>query len=172
MKHVLLVLGFLFFSGNAQAVCSGGFDGADSTSLGCSEMGALGDLIYKRDASGKVLGKRNDAEIRQYLTTLVEERLNGRGITMKDADGQTSIVVKEETVTFDLYNQNGDIVYTYTVDLEKGVPVNEKDIIASRDAYEASLATIRAERKERIAEIQALADQIKAEEIDKKAAAK
>lgn len=172
MKHVFLILGLLFFSGNVQAVCSGGFDGADSTFLGCAEMGALGNLVYKRDDAGNVLGKRDDAEIRQHLTSVVEERLKNRGITMKDENGKTSIIIDNESVTFDLFNQNGDKIYTYTVDLEEGVPANEKDIISSRNAYEASLAQIRAERKERIAQIQALADEIKAEEIDKKAAAK
>lgn len=172
MKYTVLMLGFLLLSGNAQAVCSGGFDGADATFLGCAEMGALGNLIYKRDDSGRVLGKRNETEIKQYLTSIVEDRLKSRGITMKNKEGQTSIVIDNENITFDLFNQNGDKVYTYTVDMEEGVPSNEKDLISSRNAHDAGLIAVKSERKERLARIQALADKIKAEEIDKKAAAK
>ena len=172
MKYTLLVLTFLLFSGNAQAVCSGGFNGENSVFQGCSELGALGDLIYKRDENGKVLGKRDEAEIKAYLVSVVEGRLRTRGVTMKDKDGQTSIVVNEENVVFDLFNQNGDLVYTYTVDLEKGVPENEKDLIASRESYSAQRSEHKEARKKRLAEIQALGDKIKAEEIDSKAAAK
>ena len=80
--------------------------------------------------------------------------------------------MKEDSVTFDLFNQNGDILYTYTVDLEQGIPSNEKDIISARKAYDDLKAARRSERKDRIAQMQALADKIKAEEIDQKAAAK
>ena len=57
-------------------------------------------------------------------------------------------------------------------DIEKGVPQNEKDVIESREAYDSQKAKSKAERKGRIEKIQALADKIKAEEIEKKAAAK
>lgn len=172
MKYAFLILGFLLFSGNAQAVCSGGFDGSEANFEGCSEMGGLGDLIYKKDENGKVLRKRDEAEIKQYLTSVVEDRLKSRGITTKDKDGKQSIQVDDKNVTFDLFNQNGDLVYTYTVDLEHGIPANEKEIISSREAYDAQKAQLRSERKDRIARIQALADKIKAEELDTKAAAK
>lgn len=172
MKYVFLILGFFFFSETAWAVCSGGFDGATTDFQGCSEMGGLGDLVYRRDGNGKVLGKRSDAEIKSYLASVVEDRLKGRGISIKNKDGKSSIVVKEDSVTFDLFNQNGDILYTYTVDLEQGIPSNEKDIISARKAYDDLKAARRSERKDRIAQMQALADKIKAEEIDQKAAAK
>ena len=171
MKRVLLLLGLLFWSENAVAVCSGGFDGADSTLSGCSEMGGLGDLVYKRDGNGRVLGKRSEAEIKSYLVSSVEERLKGRGVTMKDKNGKPSVTVNDDNIVFDLFNQNGDKVFTYTVDLEKGVPANEKDIISSREAYDTKKAESVRERKDRIVRMQALADKIKAEEIDNKAAA-
>ncbi|MBR1778189.1 MAG: hypothetical protein IJ752_06365 [Alphaproteobacteria bacterium] len=172
MKYILLILGFFFLSANAQAVCSGGFDGSDATFQGCSEMGDVGELIYKRDNDGKVIGKRSDAEIKSYLVSTVEKRLKNRGITMKDQDGNMSIIINDDTVVFDVFNQNGEKVYTYTVDKERGIPANEKDIIAARQSYDVQKAAQREERKSRIARMQALADQIKAEEIDKKAAAK
>ena len=172
MKYVFLILSLLLFSGNARAVCSGGFDGSKASFEGCSEMGGLGNLVYKRDDSGKVLGKRNENEIKEYLTSVVENRLKSRGITTKDKDGKQSITVDDKNVTFDLFNQNGELVYTYTVDLEQGIPANEKEIIAAREAYDAQKAKRRSERKDRLARIQALADKIKAEEIDTKAAAK
>ena len=172
MKRVLLLLGLLFWSENVVAVCSGGFDGADSTLLGCSEMGGLGDLVYKRDDNGRVLGKRSEAEIKSYLVSAVEERLKGRGVTMKDKNGKPSVAVNDDNIVFDLFNQNGDKVFTYTVDLEKGVPANEKDIISSREAYDTKKAESVRERKDRIVRMQALADKIRAEEIDNKAAAK
>ncbi|MBR4126378.1 MAG: hypothetical protein IKR09_02225 [Alphaproteobacteria bacterium] len=172
MKRVLLLLGLLFWSESAVAVCSGGFDGADSTLLGCSEMGGLGDLVYKRDDNGRVLGKRSEAEIKSHLVSTVEERLKGRGVTMKDKNGKPSVTVNDDNIVFDLFNQNGDKVFTYTVDLEKGLPVNEKDIISSREAYDTKKAESVRERKDRIVRMQALADKIKAEEIDNKAAAK
>ena len=172
MKYMFFALLFLLFSGNAQAVCSGGFDGANSVFEGCSEMGELGDLVYVRDENGKVLHQRNDAEIRDYLVSVVEERLKDRGITMKDENGQTSIVINQDNVVFDLFNQNGDVVYTYTVDLEKGVPENEKDLISSRESYNERREERRSLRQEYLDEIQALGDKIKAEEIDTKAAAK
>lgn len=172
MKHIFFVLSFLFLSGNAFAVCSGGFDGADATLSGCSEIGELGDLIYKRDDDGKVLGKRTAEEIKNYVVAVVESRLSGRGITFTDRNGKRNIAVNEKSVVFDLFNQNGDKVYTYTVDLATGVPDNEKELIDSRKEYDNRKTEARQERKDRIARMQALADKIKAEEIDNKAAAK
>ena len=172
MKYTLLILFFLLFSGNARAVCSGGYDGAGSAFESCSEIGALGDLIYKRDERGNVIGKRNDAEIREYLVSVVEGRLQGRGITMKNKDGQTSVVIDDEKASFDLFNQNGEWVFTYTVDLEKGIPENEKDLMISRENYSARQAQYKAQQKEYLSEIEALGEKIKAEEIDTKAAAK
>ena len=172
MKYFFLILAFLFCSAQAQAACSGGFDGSAGDEQGCSEMGALGDLIYKRNKAGKVIGQRSDAEIRAYLISKVEERLKGRGVSMKDNKGNSSIIINSDTVVFDVYNQNGDKVYTYTVDKEQGVPENEKEIIASRKAYDAQKSAQNEEWSGRIARMQALADKIKAEEIDKKAAAK
>lgn len=172
MKYALLIFGFLLFSGDAGAVCSGGFDGSEPDFQGCSEMGGLGDLVNKRDDNGRIIGKRNEAEIKSYLISVVEDRLKSRGISMKDKDGKSSIKVTEKEITFDTYNQNGDLVFTYTVDPEKGIPENEKDIITSRKAYDDHKAEERKERKDRIARMQELADKIKAEEIDQKAAAK
>ncbi len=172
MKHILFILSFLFLSQNAFAACSGGFDGAAAALSGCSEMGALGDLIYKRDENGKVLGKRTPDEIKEYLVSLIEERFGGRGVTLNNRNGRKSIKVDEESVTFDLFNLNGDKIYTYTVDLEKGIPENEKDLLDSRNSYEARKETVKRERKERITRLQALVDKIKKEEIDNKAAAK
>lgn len=170
-KYVIFALGMLMGT-QAQAVCSGGFDGRGGMDSGCSEMGALGELIYKRDDAGRVLRKRNDAEIKDYLVTTVEKRLERRGITMKDKNGAPVIKIDRDTVTFDLFNQNGEKIYTYTVDVAKGVPQNEKDIIAARESYDAQKARAKADRLDRIAKVQALGDKIKAEEIDGKAAAK
>ena len=170
MKYTLLVLFFLLFSGNAQAACSGGFDGAGSAFESCSEMGELGDLIYKRDDTGKVLGRRNDAEIREYLISVVEKRLENRGVTMKNSEGQTNIVIDDEKVSFDLYYLNGDLMYNYTVDLEKGIPENEKELISSRERYKARKEEYKALRKEYMDEIEALGEKIKAEEANAKAA--
>lgn len=172
MKHAVLALIFLLSCRTpALAVCSGGFDGSGETRTGCSEMGALGDLIYERDPSGRVLRKRDDAEIKKYLVTTVEERLKKRGVSMKNKDGQPEIKIDREKVVFDLFNQNGDKVFTYTVDMEKGVPQNEKAVIEAREAYDAQKAKRKAERKGRLEKIQAMADKIKAEEIEKKATA-
>ena len=75
MKYAVLALGFLLL-GQAPvfAACSGGLDGSDRTLSGCSEIGALGDLIYERDQTGRVMRKRDDAEIKQYLMKTVEDR--------------------------------------------------------------------------------------------------
>ena len=173
MKYAVLILGILLFGQtSAFAVCSGGFDGSAGPLTGCSEMGALGDLIYERDQTGKVLRKRDESEIKQYLVTTVEDRLKKRGVSMKNANGQPVIDINEENVVFDVFNQNGDKIYTYTVDMQKGVPQNEKALIESRDAYDAQKVKRKAERKGRLANIQAMAEKIKAEEIEKKAAAK
>ena len=173
MKYAVLALGFLLL-GQAPvfAACSGGLDGSDRTLSGCSEIGALGDLIYERDQTGRVMRKRDDAEIKQYLMKTVEDRLKKRGISMKNKDGQPVIKINQENVVFDLFNQNGDKIFTYTVDMEKGVPQNEKDVIESREVYDQQKAKGKAERKGRIEKIQAMAEKIKAEEIEKKAAAK
>ena len=115
--------------------------------------------------------KRDAAEIKQYLMKTVEDRLKKRGISMKNKDGQPVIKINQENVVFDLFNQNGDKIFTYTVDMEKGVPQNEFVVIASREAYDLQKAKGKAERKGRIEKIQAMAEKIKAEEIEKKAAA-
>ena len=172
MKYTFLVLFFLLFSDNARAVCSGGFDGANAIFEGCSEMGGLGDVVYKRDANGKALGQRNDEEIRKHLVSTVEERLKGRGMTMKNKDGQTSIVISSDNIVFDVFNQNGDLVFKYTIDLENGIPENEKDLISSRESYNVRKTNRNTLLKEYLDEIQTLGDKIKAEEIDTKAAAK
>ena len=104
MKRILLLLGLLVLSENAAAVCSGGFDGADSSLQGCSEMGGLGDLIYKRDANGLVLGKRSEAEIKSYLISTVEDRLKGRGVTMKDKNGKPSVTVNDNNIVFERHH--------------------------------------------------------------------
>lgn len=171
MKKIFLILVFLLWAEDAPAVCSGGFDGTDATLSGCSEMGALGDLLYKRNDRGMVIGKRSNAEIKTYLISVVEDRLKSRGVTMKDQNGQSHISINEKEAVFDLFSQNGDKVYTYTVDLESGIPENEKELIASRNAYNAKKAAEKKERKDRIAKMQELAEKIKVEEIDNKAAA-
>ncbi len=172
MKHLFFILSFLFLSQNAFAACSGGYDGANAALSGCSEIGNFEDLIYKRDDNGMVLGKRTPAELKSYLISEIENRLGGRGVTLNDRNGKQSVTVNEKNVVFDLFDLNGDKIYTYTIDLETGIPENEKELIRVRNLYEERKATARKERKERIARMQALADKIKEEEIDNKAAAK
>ena len=172
MKYIGMVLSVLLFSQSvAWAVCSGGFDGNAGNLSGCSEIGSFGDLIYERDQTGRVLRKRDENEIKQYLVTTVEERMKRRGISMKNKDGQPVIKVNKENVVFDLFNQNGDKIFTYTVDIEKGIPQNEKEVIEARENYDRQKEKEKLERKGRMEKMQALADQIKAEEIEKKAAA-
>lgn len=45
---------------------------------------------------------------------------------MKNKDGQPVIKINQENVVFDLFNQNGDKIFTYTVDMEKGFPKMKK----------------------------------------------
>lgn len=164
-KYALLLFMTLLIpvSPAAAGACSGGYDG--NQDFGCSEMGALGDLVYERDpATGMVMHKRSDEEIKQNLQKAVDERLGLRGVRLTDDKGSSNIVINDETITFDLFNQNGEKIYTYVIDKEKGVPQNEKPIIDSRKVYDDQKAQARARRLARIRKLQDLADKIKAEE--------
>ncbi|GEM_PF-2151860 len=173
LKTAALVFGaVLAWNGRAFAVCSGGMDGADSTFSGCSELGGLGNLVYERDAAGNVTRKRSEAEIKNYLVETIEKRMERRGVKMKNADGKPEIKINQSQAVFSVFNQNGDKIYTYTVDLEEGVPYNEKDIISSRVSYDAKKANETAQNLERIKAVERLGDRIKAEENAQKAAKK
>lgn len=166
MKKYALLLFVLFSIPVSPAfadACSGGYDG--NQAFGCSEMGALGDLVYERDpGTGVVLHKRSDDEIKQHLQKAVNERLGARGVRLTDAKGSSNVIINDETITFDLFNQNGEKIYTFVIDKEKGVPENEKPIIDSRKVYDNQKAQARARRLERIRKLQDMADKLKAEE--------
>lgn len=172
-KTAALVFGaVLAWNGRAFAVCSGGMDGADSTFAGCSELGGLGNLVYERDAAGNVTRKRSEAEIKSYLVETVEKRMERRGVKMKNADGRPEIEIGRGRAVFSVFNQNGDKIYTYTVDLEESVPYNEKDIISSRASYDAKKANETEQNLNRIKAVQRLGDKIKAEEDAQKSSKK
>ena len=173
MRYAILILGFLFLSvPQAFAVCSGGLDGKNAAFSGCSEMGELGDLIYERDQTGRVLRKRSEGENKQYLIQTVEERFKNRGVTMKNKDGEPVITINRDNVVFDVFNQNGDKIYTYTVDVEKGIPQNEKDVIEARNQYDSAKAQRKEVKRNRMKRLEALAEKIQAEQDEKKAVTK
>ena len=133
MKTVALILTILFAPLSAHALCTGGFDGTLGKEVLCSELGALGDLRYDRDANGTVKQKRFDAQIKTYVVQFVKDRFKNRGLRLDEGN----IRISEETVDFDLYNLNGEKAYSFSLDKASGVPVNEKATQESRKSVNA-----------------------------------
>lgn len=133
MKTVALILTILFAPLSAHALCTGGFDGTLGKEVLCSELGALGDLQYDRDANGTVKQKRSDAQIKTYIVQFVKDRFKNRGLRLDEGN----IRISEETVDFDLYNLNGEKAYSFSLDKASGVPVNEKATQESRKSVNA-----------------------------------
>lgn len=133
MKTVALILTILFAPLSAHALCTGGFDGTLGKEVLCSELGALGDLQYDRDANGTVKQKRSDAQIKTYVVQFVKDRFKNRGLRLDEGN----IRISEETVDFDLYNLNGEKAYSFSLDKASGVPVNEKATQESRKSVNA-----------------------------------
>lgn len=133
MKTVALILTILFAPLSAHALCTGGFDGTLGKEVLCSELGALGDLRYDRDANGTVKQKRSDAQIKTYVVQFVKDRFKNRGLRLDEGN----IRISEETVDFDLYNLNGEKAYSFSLDKASGVPVNEKAAQESRKSVNA-----------------------------------
>lgn len=133
MKTIALILTILFAPLSAHALCTGGFDGTLGKEVLCSELGALGDLRYDRDANGTVKQKRSDAQIKTYVVQFVKDRFKNRGLRLDEGN----IRISEETVDFDLYNLNGEKAYSFSLDKASGVPVNEKATQESRKSVNA-----------------------------------
>lgn len=133
MKTAVLILTFLFVPLSAHALCTGGFDGTLGKEVLCSELGALGDLLYDRDANGTVRQKRSDAQIKTYVVQFVKDRFKNRGLKLDEGN----VRVNEKTVDFDLYNLNGEKAYSFSLDKASGVPANEKVLQESRKAVDA-----------------------------------
>ncbi len=146
---VLLLFFALFCAAEARATCVGGFDGMEANIYGCSELRALGDLTYERNADGTVVKKRSDAEIKQYVVDFVKDRFKNRGVKLEEKD----VKVGAQTVSFDLFNQNGDKIFSYTLDKTTGVPENETALEESRKAVDAKRT---ATRRSRLSEIERL----------------
>ena len=128
-----MILTILFAPLSAHALCTGGFDGTLGKEVLCSELGALGDLRYDRDANGTVKQKRSDAQIKTYVVQFVKDRFKNRGLRLDEGN----IRISEETVDFDLYNLNGEKAYSFSLDKASGVPVNEKATQESRKSVNA-----------------------------------
>lgn len=128
MKKLYLALAFLIFHSQAVALCIGGYDGTTGNLSGCSEIGDFGSLIYERNESGLIIKKRNDEEIKSYIQNFVRDRFKNRGITVKNED----IKIYGNTITFDIRNQNGDKVYTYTLSKDGGLIENEQRNVDAR----------------------------------------
>ena len=137
MKTVALILTILFAPLSAHALCTGGFDGTLGKEVLCSELGALGDLRYDRDANGTVKQKRSDAQIKTYVVQFVKDRFKNHGVVLSEKDVKGNIRISEETVDFDLYNLNGEKAYSFSLDKASGVPVNEKATQESRKSVNA-----------------------------------
>ena len=133
MKTVALILTILFAPLSAHALCTGGFDGTLGKEVLCSELGALGDLRYDRDANGTVKQKRSDAQIKTYVVQFVKDRFKNRGLRLDEGN----IRISEETVDFDLYNLHGEKAYSFSLDKASGVPANEKATQESRKSVNA-----------------------------------
>ena len=139
METKVLILALALFPLTANALCSGGFDGPKGKDYGCSELGGLGDLLYERDASGAVVTKRTDAQIKAFVVDFVKDRFKNHGVVLSEKD----VKVGETTVVFDLFNQNGDKVFTYSLNKETGIPANEKEIDEHRRQVDATRKTER-----------------------------
>ena len=149
MKTVALILTILFAPLSAHALCTGGFDGTLGKEVLCSELGALGDLRYDRDANGTVKQKRSDAQIKTYVVQFVKDRFKNRGLRLDEGN----IRISEETVDFDLYNLNGEKAYSFSLDKASGVPANEK---ATQEARKSVNARRSAERSALLNDIKRL----------------
>lgn len=134
MKTKALILALLICPAAANALCSGGYDGAKGKDFGCSELGGMGDLQYERDGTGAVVNKRTDAQIKSYVVDFVKDRFKNHGVVLSEKD----VKVGEKTVDFDLFNQNGDKVYSYSLDKETGVSANEKELFDHRAQTDAA----------------------------------
>ncbi|HBO59246.1 MAG TPA: hypothetical protein DD624_04990 [Alphaproteobacteria bacterium] len=133
MKTAALILTFLFVPLSAHALCTGGFDGTLGKEVLCSELGTLGDLQYDRDANGTVKQKRSDAQIKTYVVQFVKDRFKNRGLKLDEGN----VRVNDKTVDFDLYDLNGEKVYSFSLDKASGIPANEKILQESRESVDA-----------------------------------
>lgn len=174
MKYIILVFtAFVLSASLAEATCVGGFDGNEKNYFGCSELGGMGDLLYERDINGNVVKKRSDAEIKDYIVSVIDNRLSVRGISVYDENNGTShIEINQDTVTFNIYNDNKEKVYTYIVDKRSGVPQNEEELIGARNQIKQERAAKKTETVTRMQRLKDLLQTIQVEEIEKSGKAK
>lgn len=163
MKMILLMIGLWLSAVPADASCVGGFDGTEGNMFGCSELGDLGDLAYERNAQGVVMKKRTDAEIKAYVADFVKDRFKNRGVKVNAED----IKVRAETVDFDLLNQNGDKIYSFSLSKDGGIPKNEEALMESRKAVDAKKAAQKNDALKRIEKLKKIETQIKADQTMK-----
>ena len=129
----LLLSLFLCFLGIASARAAGDED----PFAGRMEVGSFGDLTYVRNKEGAILRKRSDDDIREYVVSTVAESLKSSGLSALppgQSDLKKAVIVDDRTVRFDVYDKNGDKLYSYVIDRESGFTEAEKAMDENRQA--------------------------------------
>ncbi len=129
----LLLSLFLCFLGIASARAAGDED----PFAGRMEVGSFGDLAYVRNKEGAILRKRSDDDIREYVVSKVAESLKSSGLSALppgSSDLKKAVILDDKTVRFDVYDKNGDKLYSYVIDRETGFTESEKALNENRQA--------------------------------------
>ena len=156
MKNIMLfVFGFLFsFSARAD----------NDAFYGWVKIGSFGDLAYERNAEGKIVKKRSDDDIRNYVANVVDNTLKTRGLSVfpdrKNKDVKTAVKVTENEVSFNVYDQSGMMLFPFSVNREKSM-TQRKAARAKADAAERRFSEEQTMRRKKVF------DKIKREEKKK-----
>lgn len=127
----LLLSLFLCFSVIAPARAAGDED----PFAGRMEVGSFGDLAYVRNKEGAILRKRSDDDIREYVISKVAESLKSSGLSALppgQPDLKKAVILDDKTVRFNVYDKNGDKLYSYVIDRESGYTEAEKALNENR----------------------------------------
>lgn len=145
---------------------------ADSDAFyGWMKVGSFGDILYRRNDAGKIVKKRTDDEIKSYIATTVNDTLKTRGLSVfkdrKNQDVQKAVTVSLEQISFNAYDQSGNILFPFVIDRKKSLLLTEIPTVEQRAASATAKASSDRYKQEETLRRKAVFDKIKRKEKKK-----
>lgn len=163
MKGLMIFVFGALFSFSARA--------DNDAFYGWVKIGSFGDLAYERNAEGKIVKKRNDDDIRNYVAKVVDNTLKTRGLSVfpdrKNKDVKTAVKVTENEVSFNVYDQSGMMLFPFSVNREKSMTQTEAPAAERKAARAKADAAERRFSEEQTMRRKKVFDKIKREEKKK-----
>ncbi len=164
MKKTAFLLACLLAAFSARA--------DDDAFYGQVKIGSFGDLAYERNAEGKIIKKRSDADIKQYVADTVDKTLRTRGLSVfpdrKNRDLNKAVTVTPDKISFNVYDQSGMMLFPFSVDRKKSLTQTEIPSAERKKALQKAEAEERKFNEEVTRRRKKLYDRVKQDEKKKK----